>query len=94
MLALLGFILALALAIALAPFILGFIGTMLALLLTAFLYVLAGCPKHAEPAKRDAAADRNIEQIDAWLEEGRDDAADELDAQQRIPRRRGRRHAE
>jgi hypothetical protein len=95
MLALLGFILALALAIAIAPFILGFIGTMLALLFTALLYLAAGCPKHEAPKPspaQQAEADRNIEQIEAWLEEERDDAGHE--PQKRIPRRRGRRHAE
>lgn len=98
--ALLGFIIALALAIALAPIILGVIGSMLALILTAFLYVLAGCPKHEAP-KRTAAEQAEHEapmrQIDAWLNEEREDSghapkAPASDQQllegQRRPRRR------
>ena len=90
MFALLGFILALALAIALAPFILGAIGTMLALLFTALLYLAAGCPKHEAPKPspaKQAESDRNIEQIEAWREEDRQHADDAAKSP------RSRRHA-
>lgn len=69
MLALLGFIIALALAIALAPIILGVIGAMLGLILTAILYMAAGCP-HPQASKPSAEEqernERTMQQLDAW----------------------------
>jgi hypothetical protein len=67
--ALLGLILVIAIAVALAPIILGVIGTMLALLLTAILYMAAGCPAtHAsKPSAADQAEqDETMRQLDAW----------------------------
>lgn len=79
MIALLSLLVFLALAIALAPIILGVLGSMLALILTAFLYVLAGCPKHDAPKRSEAetrARNAPADQIDAWLRQERDDAGD------------------
>lgn len=76
MIALLGFIIVAAIILALAPIILGVIGSMLALILTAFLYVLAGCPKHEAPKHTEAQKAQQeapMRQIDAWLEEDSQD---------------------
>lgn len=85
------------------------IAAMLALILTAFLYVLAGCPKHDAPKRTEAetrARNASADQIDAWLRQERDDAghADEASSSKAAPssaeerlldgqRRTRRRHA-
>lgn len=74
MFAILGFIIVLALAIALAPIILGVIGSMLALFLTAVLYIFAGCPDNTprpKSAAEQAADDAPYQQL---LEYERQDA--------------------
>lgn len=69
MFALLGLILVIAIAVALAPIILGVLGAMLGLLLTAILYMAAGCP-HPQASKPSAEEqernDRTMQQLDAW----------------------------
>lgn len=87
MIALFMFVLAIALAIALAPIILGVLGTMLSLLFTALLYLFAGCPhpgqtKHADPpaAAAPEASPRPekdpLEQLEEWSRQDARRAAD------------------
>jgi hypothetical protein len=89
MLFLLGLIIVIALAIALAPIILGVIGTMLALLFTALLYLAAGCPRHEAPkptAAEEKASRAITSQLEAW------EAEDRRHDEERATRK-GRRHA-
>lgn len=76
---LIGLIIALAVAIALAPIILGVIGTMLGLLFTALLYLFAGCPHH-EPRKltpqEQAEQDAPYRQLLEWDRQDAERAAE------------------
>lgn len=78
MMAFLLFIVALALAIALAPIIIGVIGSMLALLFTALLYLFAGCPDNTPrkptPAEQ-AEAEAPFRQMQEWAKEDAERAA-------------------
>lgn len=87
MIALFMFVLIIALAIALAPIILGVVGSMLTLLLTALLYLFAGCPDNAQhkpttpPAVLAPEASQKpdndpLEQLEEWSRQDAKRAAD------------------
>lgn len=72
MIALLGLILAIALAIAIAPFILGALGTMFGLIFTFILWAIAGFPepKSVERTPQEQAAfEAPMRQLEEWAEE-------------------------
>lgn len=68
-----------ALCVVLMPALLGVVATMLQLMLTAILFVFAGCPDASSPKLTEAerhARDKSMEQIEAWLDEGQEVASD------------------
>lgn len=70
------FVLIIALAIAIAPFILGVLGTMLGLILTFILWAFAGFPDNPSHPVKDPKGEAAIEQLEKWEAE---DTARELE---------------
>lgn len=69
MFALFFIVLIIAIAVALAPIILGVIGTMLALIATFILWAIAGFPDNPSHPVKDPKGEAAVEQLEAWERE-------------------------